>query len=94
MSESFSRVFRQKVYSLAAGEAVVIDARGLSTITVITGAGATATVSRVDDDGASAHTTGTENQFTVAATTRTATTIDWPFFRVSVSGGSCRVAAA
>lgn len=62
-------------------------------LTVITEAGATATVSRVDDEFASEHTTGATNQFTVAASTRTVTAIDWPHYLVSVAGGSCRVAS-
>lgn len=79
------------VKDLASGAAVVIDARGMKYITVITGSGATATVSRVDTPTASAHTTGTENSFTVAATTKTATAVDWPFWRVSVASGPCRI---
>jgi hypothetical protein len=78
--------------TIAAGEARIFDVRRAVRITVISGTGATATVSRVDSPGASAHTTGTENQFTVAATTKTATDVDWPFYRVSAAGGSVRVA--
>jgi hypothetical protein len=80
------------LYQLDDGQSVVIPTYvGERNLTVITGAGATATISRVDDIGASAHTTGAENQFTVAATTRTVTAIDWPYYRISVAGGACRV---
>lgn len=77
--------------TLADGEAINVDCRRAVRITVITAAGATATVSRVDSGGAAAHTTGAKNQFTVAGDARTTTDVDWPFYRVSVSGGSCRV---
>ena len=75
------------------GAAVVAPVtEGEVNLTVITAAGATATVSRVDSVDASAHTAGATNQFTIAATTRIVTPVDWPFYRVSVAGGSCRVA--
>jgi hypothetical protein len=77
--------------TLQDGEAIVVDCRRVVRLSVITGAGATATVSRVDSGGATAHTTGASNQFTVGASSRTTTDVDWPFYRVSVAGGSCRV---
>ena len=89
---AISRITSQGVTALADGGAAVVDARGFGNLTVITGAGATATVSRVDAADAAAHTTGTENSFTVAPTTATVTPVDWPFYRVSVAGGACRVA--
>jgi hypothetical protein len=96
MAEAFEKVFRSGVQELDAGDVVCVDARGMATLTVITAAGATATVSRIDEWEREAvvddHTTGTQNQFTVAASTRTVTPVDWPFYLVSVAGGSCRVA--
>lgn len=92
--------------SLADGDAVVIDARGMATLTIITGSGATATYSRVDSrpprtagpaataSVVPAATTGTENGATVAATTKLAITVDWQFYRVSVAGGTCRIGLA
>lgn len=92
--------------ALADGQAVVIDARGLSAITIITGSGATATYSRVDSrppktagpaataDVVPADNTGTQNGTTVAATTKATITADWQFYRVSVSGGTCRIGLA
>ena len=82
----------QGIISLADAGAALFDARAMVRITIITAAGATATVSRVDTDGASAHTTGSENQFTVAANTHRAEDVSWPFYRISVAGGTCRVA--
>jgi hypothetical protein len=82
---------RVTVKALADGESFVFDVRGALRLTVITGAGADATVSRVDSVAASAHTTGV-NAFTVAENTKTTTDADWPFYRVSVAGGACRVA--
>jgi hypothetical protein len=63
------------------------------TLTVIAEAGAVVTVSRVDSVDTSTHSAGAHNQFTVAAETRTTMTVDWPFYRVSVVGGDCRVAS-
>ena len=93
-SGQVQKVFGSQVAELAEDEQFVFDARGMAVLTVITGTGATATVSRVDDDEAEEHTTGTENAFTVAAETRTVTQVDWPFYLVSVADGSCRVALA
>ena len=81
------------VINLAAGEAFVVDTSGSERFSIIAGAGATVTYSRVDSKDADAHTTGTENQDTVAATTIETIDTDWPFYRVSVAGGSCRIAA-
>lgn len=76
--------------TLTDGQAIVVQALGRSVLTVIAEAGATATVSRVDAIDASAHTTGSHNQFEVAATNRTATNVDWAFYRISSSGGTVR----
>ena len=84
----FDRTTRA-VTTLADGEAVVKDALGLAKLTIETGAGCTATWSRVDTYNASAHTAQTATQ---GASGRTVIDIDWPFFRVSAAGGSCRVA--
>lgn len=83
--------FQREVTTLGDAQAQVFPTQGMARITVITGAGCTATVSRVDSSTASAHTTGTQNSFTVAPTTATVTPVDWPYFRVSAAGGSCRV---
>lgn len=80
------------VVDLADGQAIVLPASDAIRLTVIAGAGATVTVSRVDDQNAVAHTVGAENQFTVAAATLLVTEVDWPYYRISVAGGSCRVA--
>lgn len=78
--------------TITAGNQQTFDCNAMKNLTVIAGAGATVTVSRVDALNAVAHTTGAENQFTVAPTTRTVTPVDWPFFLISTAGGSCRVA--
>jgi hypothetical protein len=62
------------------------------TLTVIAGPGAVVTVSRVDSNDASTHTTGIHNQFTVLEETLLSVAVDWPFYRVSVTDGNCRVA--
>jgi hypothetical protein len=86
-----SKIFGTAPRSLASGAAVVVDARGHSTLSIVAGAGATVTVSRVDSVSASAHTTG-PNTFDVTAGTHSATDVDWPYYRISASGGSARYA--
>ena len=88
-ADATQKVFASKAITLADGEWIYLDARGYANFTIITGAGATATVARVDNDGDAA-TTGTENVFTVAANTRTVTPVDWAWYRIVVAGGSCR----
>lgn len=87
------KIFNNEVRSLAAAASTVVDTRGMSRLTIITGTGATATVSRVDSANASSHTTGTENSQTVTANTKEVIDVDWPFYRVSSAGGATRVAA-
>lgn len=80
--------------TLAAGQSLVVQAdngRPGRNMTVIAGAGATVTVSRVNNHNSDSHEAG-GGQFEVAAGTMTVTPVDWPFYRVSVAGGSCRVA--
>jgi hypothetical protein len=93
-----------QLVSLADGEAVVIDARQLAAVTVRVGTGGTATCSAVDS-GPTAKaangsvtptaTTGAENASTVAANTfaNLITLLGpHPFYRISVAGGTCRIA--
>jgi hypothetical protein len=75
------------------GAAVVVNARGFASLTIITGSGCTATISRVDSESAGANTGGASDQ-TVAATTKSVITVDWPFYRLSASGGDFRYALA
>ena len=82
--------FRNPV-QLADGEATVEDMRGCVGVSVITGTGATATVSRVDSPTATAHGTGARAVGTVAATTLTSYTVDWPYLRISTAGGPATV---
>lgn len=88
IAKVFDREDRAPV-TIADGGAGVFDAIGLAKLTIETGAGCTATWSRVDTFNASAHTAQTGTQ---GASGRTVIDIDWPFFRVSAAGGSCRVA--
>lgn len=74
------------------GGAWTFDTRFRARIAVITEAGATATISRVDTETATVHTTGATNQWTVPESTQQVYDVDWPFYRVSVAGGNCRVA--
>ena len=73
----------------------VVDCRGFGKLTIIAGAGATASVSRVDLPDATAHTTGAQNtEPDVTANTRITIDVDWPFFYVSSAGGPSRVSRA
>lgn len=93
VGEVENRMFFEEPAVLEAGGAKNFDVHMLNKITIITGAGATATYSRVDSMDAVAHTTGVENGTTVPANTKETIDVDWPFFRVSVAGGTCRVGA-
>jgi hypothetical protein len=79
------------VLALASGAGATLDMRPFNYLTVIAESGATVTVSRVDTVDASSHTTGDRNAYTVAAESRRFQWADWPFFRVSTSGGAARV---
>jgi hypothetical protein len=86
----------EEVRSLAADESLRVDARGArqrgrSTLTVIAEAGATATVSRVNSAQATEHIAGA-GQFTVTGGEMEALPVDWPYYRISVANGGCRVA--
>lgn len=85
--EGVRKVFGNRVIELDAGEGVTIDMRGLVRLHVIPGTTATITVSRVDDDDATAHTADTVTAFPHD--------VDWPFYRVSSAGNTTptRVAA-
>src|SRR5690349_6890835 len=81
-----------EVITITSGTPQVIDMRGKNRLTVITATGTTATVSRVDNLDASSDTSGSENTQTVSANTALVLDTDWPFYRISVPSGSCRVA--
>lgn len=75
--------------TLASGAAINIEIwRGIR-LTVIPGSGSTVTISKIDNLGVAAHDSATSESTGVELTR----TIDWPFYRVSSSGGTARVAA-
>jgi hypothetical protein len=76
---------------VASGGAAVVDARGMRQLTIITGAG-TATLSRVDSEGAAADAPEVAGNATVATGTRLVVAVDWPFYRITAAGGDARVA--
>lgn len=91
--DSETKVFGGVVGVLTTGQYIVIPASGMSALMVIAGAGATAVVSRVDSIAATAATGDSEDTLaTVTAHTATASAVDWPFYLISVTGGSCRYA--
>lgn len=94
MTDLLAAPFVTGVTAVAAAGALLVDARGFKQLTIITDAGATATVSRVDSASAAAHIAGAPSQFTVAPTTRTVTPVDWPFFYITSAAGVSRVALA
>lgn len=83
-----SNDYGTKTVSLANGDKVVIDTRDVAKFTIITGTGCVATVSRVASAAAVEHTSGTENTFSCAQNTLTTKDEAWPFYMVSVLGGT------
>jgi hypothetical protein len=75
---------------LANGEGTVLRASRYGTLSIIAGAGATVTVSRVDTRHSETHITGA-SQFTVAATSMGSIGVDWPFYYVTTAGGPARI---
>lgn len=79
------------VTTIPSGGAAVFDARLCLYFSIITDATCTVTYSRVDSPTASAHTTGAANQGTLTSGTILTLPVDWPWYRISTSGGTCRV---
>ena len=84
------KTFANIVAVVGAGASRVMDARGMNTISVITGGG-TATVSRVDSDTAGADAAETAGNQSVAATTKLTIAVDWAFYRITATTATCRV---
>lgn len=84
----------QEPVELATGEAANFDCRGCMRLVVMTDAGCTATIERLPTKDATAGDAGYDAAVTdisVAADTLQVTDVDWPFYRVGASGGSCTV---
>jgi hypothetical protein len=82
------------IFPIAAAGALVIDSRNAVAVVVRAATGATVTASAVDDSAAGAHTTGAENQLTVAANQWKNLFVELgphPWFRISSAGAGCRV---
>ncbi len=88
------RSYAHSPRTLTAGTSIVLDLRGVGAITIITSAGATATISRVNSAAAVADSTDTAANQSFSANTRTKVGVDWPYFRVTAAGGSVRVGLA
>ena len=84
-------VFQRKIISLAAGDAVTVDARGMKTMSVFAGSGATVTWSRVLSASDTTHGTGNLAVTAPAASALESLDVDWPFYRVSTAGGTALV---
>ncbi len=91
LADAQTTVFGTTTRTLTTGTSIVLDARGMSTLTVITSAGASATVSRVDTLSAAADSTDAAANFTVPAATKQQISVDWTFFRVTANGGPVRI---
>ncbi len=85
------KTFAHTALTIASGASAVIDTRGMSAITVVTGAASSATISRVDSATAGSNSPDTAANQNVTPGSRSVVTVDWPFFRVTASGGSVRV---
>ena len=79
-----ARIFEGEVATVATATPRVFDARGMSYLNVVAGAGGTVTVSKVDTADASAHTAETVTEFPHA--------VEWPFYRVTATTQPARVA--
>lgn len=82
------KTFAHTALSIASGASAVIDTRGMSAVTGVTGAASSATISRVDSATAGANSADTAANQNVSSGTRSVLTVDWPFFRITASGGS------
>lgn len=96
MSIPIGATIDQKVYahsalSIGSGASGVIDTRGMTALTVVTSAASSATISRVDSATAGSNSGDTAANHTVTPGSRSVLTVDWPFFRITASGGSVRV---
>lgn len=86
--------FIRNVVALADGEAIVVDARGLSQVSVIANTGATVTWTREDSASASTHSTLTGRVVTPPAAEAIKTLpVDWGFYRISTAGAGCWISA-
>lgn len=80
------------VITLADGESYVINATSAIRITVISSAAGSGNVSRVDSQDADADSVDAWNDTAVAAGAIEVIEVDWPYYRISASGGSIRFA--
>lgn len=88
----FAKVWANVPATIAAGASLVVDARGMNILSVITGATSTATIARVDSDGAVADSADAAANTSVTAATKTSVAVDWPFYRITAATASVRVA--
>jgi hypothetical protein len=87
-TEATRRVYFGKVITLTAGEAQVVDCRGLAKLQVKPASGVQASYSQVDSEDATTH--GSVSNVTSA----TVVTVEWPFYLVSADGISVAAALA
>jgi len=87
--------------TITAGQQLAVRARYFASLSVETDAACTATVIRVDreplSDGSfppipGAPVVSAVNQYTVAASTLSTISVDWPYYLIQAAGGTCRVA--
>jgi siroheme synthase len=77
----------EEIITLAASDSVLLVAKGLIRFTVVPGAGATVTISKVDSAAVTSHDTETD----VAVATETTYDVAWPYYLISTAGGTARV---
>lgn len=91
LRDATEQLLKQGVVSLAAGEAVVVDARGMTNMTLRAATGCTITYSEVDSHTATAHGQNSKTVDGSAAAARIVQTVEWPFYRVSAAGAAATV---
>jgi hypothetical protein len=74
--------------SISSGGTVVLSVYNGIRLGIIPGSSTTATYSKVDSETATAH----DNATSATATVHTAIDIEWPYYMVTSSGGTTRVA--
>ena len=86
------KLFGGLVSTVLVATPVVVDARGMSFLTVVTGATGTATISRVNTDTAIADSALAHANVACGVASRTVVAVDWPFYRITAAVLSCDVA--
>lgn len=90
INQYVAKLLNQGVDVIVASNGLLLDARGMSKITMIPTTSTDFSYSMVDSEGASAHDTKSKVDITTEAITTI--NVEWPFYWVSCTGANLRVA--